>query len=242
MKHRLLNSVMTREVVTVRPEVPVKEAAALLARHRISGLVVVDGEERVQGVLSLTDLTLRQAAAGGEPPPWYRRIAPGSRRERTARRKAAARTAGELMSAPAVTATARQNVVDAARSMAAHRVERLPVIDEEDRLAGIVTRSDLLGVFLRPDHEIREEIIHEVLVHALWLPPQYLRVQVREGAVTLRGRLPRRSEIPIAVRLTARVDGVASVAEDLGYEEDDSHLQPSDRALHGITEEWIRKL
>ncbi|WP_461026089.1 BON domain-containing protein, partial [Streptomyces sparsus] len=153
-----------------------------------------------------------------------------------------ARTAGELMTSPAITVGPRASVVAAARLMAARGVERLPVIDEEGRLAGIVTRRDLLGVFLRSDEEIRREVINEVLVHALWLPPQHLRVDVGNGVVTLTGTLPRRSEIRVAERLTERVDGVVSVVADLGYEEDDSHLQPSERALHGIAEEWIRKL
>ncbi|MDK1472239.1 CBS domain-containing protein [Streptomyces sp. 549] len=243
MKHRLIASVMTRDVVAVERGTPLKEAADLLARHRVSGLPVVDEDEQVLGVVSLTDLTLRQAGQGIDPPAgWVARLSRGARRDHALRAKAGARTAGELMSSPAVTVGPRQTVVDAARLMAAHNVERLPVIDEEGRLTGIVTRRDLLGVFLRSDEEIRREVIDEVLVRALWLPPQYLRVDVREGVVTLTGKLPRRSEIRIAERLTERVDGVAGVIAELGYEEDDSHLQPTERALHGIAEEWMRKL
>ena len=52
---------------------------------------------------------------------------------------------------------ADDTIVEAARTMARNKVERLPVLDEEDRLVGIVTRRDLLKVFLRPDSEIRAE-------------------------------------------------------------------------------------
>ncbi|SFC43277.1 CBS domain-containing protein [Streptomyces aidingensis] len=242
MHHRVIGQIMNRDVVTVEADTPVKQAAALLARNGISGLPVVDDDDRVLGVLSKTDLTLRQAAQGTEPPSWWQtRLAPGARRERIARQKAGARTAGELMTSPAITVHARQSIAEAARVMAAGGVERLPVIDEEGRLAGIVSRSDLLRVFLRPDGEIRDEVVQEVLVRTLWLPPDSLRVEVDDGVVTLNGTVSRRSEAGIAVRLTGRVDGVVSVVDELAWEEDDSGLPPGERAMHGIAEEWLRR-
>ncbi len=85
-------------------------------------------------------------------------------------------------------------------------------------------------------------MIDEVLVRTLWLAPQTVGVDVHNGVVALSGKLQRRSEAVLAARLTARVDGVVSVTDRLGYQEDDSHLRPSEQALHGITEEWLRKL
>ncbi|WP_165989777.1 CBS domain-containing protein [Streptomyces sp. YIM 98790] len=243
MHHRVIGQIMNRDVVTVQADTPVKEAAALLASHGISGLPVVDDDDRVLGVLSKTDLTLRQAAQGAEPPPWWHsRLVRGARRDRIARQKARARTAGELMTSPAVTIGARQSLAEGARVMAADDVERLPVIDEEGRLAGIVSRSDLLRVFLRPDQEIRAEIVQDVLVRTLWLAPESIRVEVDGGVVTLAGTLSRRSEAGIALRLTGRVDGVVSVVDELEWEEDDSGIRPAERAMHGIAEEWIRRL
>ncbi|KOG70139.1 MULTISPECIES: CBS domain-containing protein [Streptomyces] len=242
MKHRLIDQVMNRDVVTTSPEVPFKEVADLLARHAISGVPVVDRDDKVLGVVSETDLMSHQAARDDDAPrPWYalRRRAKSARAART---KAGGRTAGDLMTSPAVTIGPRRTVAEAARTMAAHRVERLPVIDEEGRLMGIVTRSDLLSVFRRPDGEVRDEIVEDVLVRTLWLAPHTIDVRVLDGVVTLTGKLQRRSEVPIAIRLTGRVDGVVSVIDHLSYQEDDSHLRPTEQALHGITEEWLRKI
>ncbi|MEN2423948.1 CBS domain-containing protein [Streptomyces rimosus] len=242
MKHRLIDQVMNRDVVTTSPEVPFKEVADLLARHAISGVPVVDRDDKVLGVVSETDLMSHQAAQDDDAPrPWYalRRRANSARAART---KAGGRTAGDLMTSPAVTIGPRRTVAEAARTMAAHRVERLPVIDEEGRIMGIVTRSDLLSVFRRPDEEVRDEIVEDVLVRTLWLAPHTIDVRVHDGVVTLTGKLQRRSEVPIAIRLTGRVDGVVSVTDHLSYQEDDSHLRPTEQALHGITEEWLRKI
>ncbi len=242
MKHRLIDQVMNRDVVKTLPDAPFKEVADLLARHAISGVPVVDRDDKVLGVVSETDLMFHQAAQDDDAPrPWYV-PARRSRSARTARAKAGARTARDLMSSPAVTIGPRQTVTEAARTMAAHHVERLPVIDEEGRLMGIVTRSDLLAVFRRPDEEVRDEIVDDVLVRTLWLAPHTIDVRVHDGVVTLTGKLQRRSEVPIAIRLTGRVDGVVSVVDHLSYQEDDSHLRPTEQALHGITEEWLRKI
>lgn len=293
MKHRMIDQVMSRDVIRAGPGDAYQDVARLLARHAISGVPVVDDDDKVLGVISETDLIYRQAsqgkgqepgqgqgqgrdegrgqgpgpgpgpagpAAGGPgepaasrspalsrpPGPWYARapisgLAQLTRRGRRDRTKARAGTADQLMSAPARTIGPRQSVAEAARVMAAHHVERLPVVDDEGRLMGIVTRSDLLSVFRRPDERIRDEIIEEVLVRTLWLAPHTIDVEIRDGVATLTGTLRRRSEAAIAVRLTGRVDGVVSVIDHLGYQEDDSHLRPTEQALHGITEQWLRR-
>ncbi|MEU1663831.1 CBS domain-containing protein [Streptomyces sparsogenes] len=198
MKHRKIGNVMTDEVVRVGSGAPPQEVTELLARHRIGGVPVVDEDDKVLGVVSGTDL----------------------------RAESGARAVGELMSRPAVTVRPQDSVVDAARTMARNGVERLPVIDEEDRLVGIVTRRDLLGVFLRPDHEIRAEVIDEVLVRSLWLPPQAVDVTVTEGVVLLEGQVERHSEVPIAVRMAGQVDGVVAVVDRLTYRVEDAPPGP----------------
>ncbi|MFE6196135.1 CBS domain-containing protein [Streptomyces sp. NPDC057838] len=243
MKHHEVSSVMTTDVVRVTYGTPFKEVARLLARHRISGLPVVDDDQRVIGVISETDLMLRQADIPDPLRPARRfRWAALTRGARRQAAKARARTAGLLMSAPPVTAHAGDTIVQAARTMARRRVERLPVVDEDDRLVGIVTRRDLLQVFLRPDPEIRREVIEEVLARALWLGPRGVDVSVVDGVVTLDGCLERKSETEIAVSMTRRIDGVVAVTDRLTYRLDDSHLRPGEPALHGVTEDWLRKL
>ncbi|TXS78991.1 CBS domain-containing protein [Streptomyces sp. me109] len=242
MRQDKVGSVMATEVVTARYGTPFKEVARLLHEHRISGLPVIDEDDKVLGVISETDLMVRQAAI---PDPYEtpRRFRfPGL--TRSARRQAAkghARTAEQLMSVPPVTVHADGTIAEAARTMARSRVERLPVVDDEDRMVGIVTRRDLIQVFLQPDDVIRREVIDEVLVRALWMTPSTVEVGVHEGVVTLVGHVERRSEAEIAVSMTDRIDGVVAVLDKLTYRMDDSHVRPDEPALQGVTETWLRK-
>ncbi|WP_243714394.1 BON domain-containing protein [Actinomadura bangladeshensis] len=187
---------MTSDVVTVASDASIKEVIATLADHGISGAPVVDAERRVIGVVTEADLLMLE--------------------------RAEARTAGKAMSSPAVTTTAGTTVTEAARSICRHGFKRLPVVDPDGRLVGIVSRADLLSVFLRTDAQIHSEVTHEIVIQSLWLDPAEVEVSVREGVVTLRGRVPLASLIPIAERLTASVYGVVQVINELDYDEDDS--------------------
>ncbi|TLQ47989.1 CBS domain-containing protein [Streptomyces marianii] len=213
---------MTPDVVQACQETPLKDVARLLARHRISGLPVVDADDKVLGMISETDLVRRQAAQARRAQGIRSRLPALRRRTRVAAAEARAMTAGQLMSTPAITVHPEQRVADAARVMERHQVGRLPVVDEEDRLIGIATRRDLLRVFLRTDEEIQQEIIDEVLTHAMCLPRRTVIVSVHDGTATLAGRLERRSDIPVAVRLSWRVDGVVGVMNSLTFRVDDS--------------------
>ncbi|MFF3906377.1 CBS domain-containing protein [Streptomyces sp. NPDC001848] len=244
MKHNKVGSVMTTDVVSAEYRTPFKEVARLLADRRISGLPVVDDDDKVIGVVSETDLVTRQSEALGTDGTRRRfRFAAG--RTPGARRQAArsrAFTAGQLMTAPPVTVHAEETIAEAARTMVQHHVERLPVLDEEDRLVGIVTRRDLLQVFLRPDAEIRGEVIEEVLVGTLRLAPTAVDVFVVEGVVTLTGRLARRSETEIAVSMTKQIDGVVAVIDQLTYRFDDSRLSPGEWSPRGLAHDRQRDL
>jgi CBS-domain-containing membrane protein len=125
------------------------------------------------------------------------------------------------MSAPAVCARPEWTVVEAARLMEVQNVKRLPVVDETDKLLGIVSRSDLLRVFLRRDDAIHEEINRDVLQRTMGLAPSEVTVEVREGQVSLGGSVEFKSLIPIIERLCRSVDGVVSVAEHVAYRTDD---------------------
>ncbi|MFI6620217.1 CBS domain-containing protein [Streptomyces sp. NPDC050528] len=243
MKHNKVGSVMTTEVVRATYGTPFKEVARLLGEHRISGLPVVDEDDQVIGVVSETDLMAHQAEAPDPYEPKKRfRFADLTRSAKRRAAKATARTAGQLMTAPPVTVHADDTIVEAARTMAKHRVERLPVLDEENRLVGIVTRRDVLQVFLRPDAEIRGEVVSEVLVRALWLAPSAIDVSVAEGVVTLSGHMERKSETEIAVSMVRQIDGVVAVVDKLSYRTDDSRIQPEDQQYHGVSETWLRHL
>lgn len=227
---------MTKDVVSVSPRTPFKDVAGLLAEHDISGLPVVDDDAGVLGVISESDLMLRQATLSAEPSPARRR--PWRRAGERRCGDPPASTAEGLMSHPAITVHADDTIAQAARTMARHRIERLPVVDADGRLAGIVTRRDLLRVFLRPDEDIRREVVSDVVVGTMWLTPGTLEVHVLDGVVTLKGQLERRSEAAVLLRLTAQVDGVVSAVDELTYRVDDSRPpRPPEQTLLGLAED-----
>ncbi|MFD5891733.1 CBS domain-containing protein [Streptomyces sp. NPDC060334] len=207
MKHINVADLMTDEVVSVTPDTAFKEVAKLLAQHDISGLPVLDDEDRVVGVVSQTDL-LARAAATHVP------------RQDTAPSRSL--TAGDVMSAPAISVHAAETAADAARLLTRRGIERLPVVDEEDRLVGIVTRMDLLRLFVRPDAEIRRRIVEEVLTEVLDVPGGDVEVHVVDGIVALGGCLERQSQLPSLVSLVKQVDGVVSVESRVTARNDDT--------------------
>jgi CBS domain-containing protein len=222
---RRVRDVMTWEVVAVGEQATFKEIAATMAEHRVSALPVLDAEGRVAGIVSEADLLLKEEFA--ERPARGRLLQGG--RQRAERAKAAGATAAELMTAPAVTVGPDATVTEAARLLHRHGIKRLPVVDPAGPLLGIVSRADLLKIFLRSDREIAQEVRQHVLVRSMWLDPDDVQVEVRDGVVTLTGQLERRSLIPIVVSFVRGLDGVVDVVDRLTFELDDSTIMvPSD--------------
>jgi CBS-domain-containing membrane protein len=216
---------MAVEVVTVDEHAAFKEVARLLTECRVSALPVLDGQGRVVGVVSEADLLLKEEFPEGPP---RGRLFQGRRRRET-RAKAAAGTAAKLMTSPAVTIGPDASVAEAARLLHRHGIKRLPVVDPAGPLLGILSRADLLKVFLRSDAAIAAEVRRQVLVRAMWIDPDTVAVEVRDGVVTLTGQLERRSLIPITVDLVRGLDGVVGVVDRLSFEFDDSEIMvPSD--------------
>jgi CBS domain-containing protein len=223
MRHRKIGELTTREVVGVGGDAPFKEIVRILSQHRVTAVPVVDGENRAIGVVSEGDL-LREAtdraAAPGDGPGDGPAV-PGL--EAWERAKAESTRAEESMSAPPVCARPDWTAVEAARLMEVQEVKRLVVDDEADRLVGIVSRRDLLGIFLREDEDISREITEDILTGTLGLDPAGLSVEVRDGRVELSGEVPYRGMIPAMERRCAMVDGVVSVSRTrLRHEKDDT--------------------
>ncbi|MFD5393264.1 CBS domain-containing protein [Streptomyces sp. NPDC127097] len=210
MEHRTISELMTRKVASVQLDTPFKDIAQKLADSAVSAVPVLDSLGRPAGVVSEADL-LRKAAdqsdlSGRTPLPHL---------EAWERARAEGRTASELMSAPAVCAHPEWTVVEAARLMEVQHLKRLPVVDETDVLLGIVSRSDLLRVFLRKDRSIQEEITREVIGRTARLGAAGVTAEVERGQVALHGSVENTLLIPVLVRMCASVDGVVSVTEDL---------------------------
>ena len=210
---------MTTPVVTATEAMPFRDLAALLYARDIGAVPVVAPAGQLLGVVSRPDLipkTAGLAAAAG--------LRPGFGSRRRERRRALARTAGELMTVPAVTVAPQATVEQAARLMRRHRVGRLPVtFSLAGRLAGIVTRSDLLRVYRRPGEEIRAEIETEVLPRVRGADPRRLAVSVRDGVVSISGRVEARSAVARLVSAVLAVEGVVGVDERVGFDLDDRY-------------------
>jgi CBS domain-containing protein len=209
----VVREVMTRRVLTVDEDTPLKDVAALMLQHRISGLPVVDGD-RVLGVVSETDVLFKERGSEISRRGFF------GRRLRLSTpailRKCAARTAGEAMTAPAITIAGRAGVGDAAALMLEHGVNRLPVADE-GRLVGIVTRADLVRAFTRSDDEIERELQDDVALRTLWISPESVGIDVSGGEVQLRGQVENELAADALVALAQRVPGVVAVESHLKW-------------------------
>ena len=217
--HERVRDVMTTFVVTVNRMTPYKEIAVQMAEHKISAVPVLILGRHVAGVVSEADLlsVLDKRARDAQ-------LEPGGRLHRHAGdKKHRALTAGELMTSPAITIHPDATLPAAARLMNSRHLKRLPVVDSSTsifggNLIGIVSRCDLLSVFLRPDEDIAREV-SQMLTQILLADPASITVQVRNGIVTLAGQLGSAGKddlIRAAVRLTWDIDGVVSVVNKLG--------------------------
>jgi CBS domain-containing protein len=207
-----VEQLMTAPAVTVPPEMPLKEVAALLVRRRISGVPVVQGE-KVLGVLSEADILEKGRGQAAAPSHGLLGWILGNDEEDT-RIKLEARTAGEAMSAPAVTIESWHSPSAAAGVMMERGVKRLPVL-KHGRLVGIVSRGDLVRAFARSDAEIEHDVRLEVVLRTVLIPPDEIDVQVRGGEVTLRGEVDTGFPAELLLQEVGRVPGVVAVRSQL---------------------------
>ncbi len=206
-----VKDVMTTHVVAVRLKATYKDMATRLREFRVSAFPVLDDDNKVVGVVSEADLLTKEAleysthgVAGG--------ILHG--RERA---KAAAVTAADLMTKPPVTIGPDETVAHAARLMYSRKVKRLPVVDDRGRLVGIVSRADVLSVFSRPDAEIRQDIIENVIIGTVLTDPARFVVTVDNGIVTVEGNPENASVGRDMIEEIRHVEGVVSVRDMLSY-------------------------
>jgi CBS-domain-containing membrane protein len=214
---KTVKDVMTRTVVVVRDSTPFKELVRRMQEHRVSAVPVVDEDGRAIGIVSEADLILKEDTFLEGGPHLFE-----SRHHRIEREKHSAGAAGALMTSPAVVVGPEASLAEAARLMTKHAVKRLPVVGADARVMGIVSRSDLLKVFLRSDAEILRAIREDVIRRTLWIDPLTIRVVVREGVATLEGQVERRSLVPVLIGLVHAIDGVVGVENRLSFMIDDT--------------------
>jgi CBS-domain-containing membrane protein len=202
-----VRDVMMTEVVIAHKDDTYKQIASLMSEHKVGEIPVLGRDRLVAGVVSEADLIRKQERH-------YRRAGTGLRgRTRHERAQAEGRSAAELMTAPAITIHPDAPIGAAARLMNGHHIKLLPVVDPAGKLIGVVTRSHLLSVFLRPDTEVADEV-RAVLSNVLLDDADAVTVTAKDAAITLSGTLPP-DLIQAAVRLAGDVDGVVTVVNSL---------------------------
>jgi len=209
--------VMTIDPLTVRSETSLKDAAAILAHEQISGLPVVDADNHVVGVLSEGDVLFKERGEVGKKgllARWLEHPLPDDDA------KIDARTVGEAMTAPVVTIGPKRPLAEAANTMIDQGVKRLPVVDPEGKLIGIVTRADLVRAFVRSDEEIAAEIRDDVIRRTLWIAPESVEVTVEGGEVRLTGEVETKADAELIPAFIQRVPGVVSVLSKLRWHEE----------------------
>jgi CBS domain-containing protein len=209
-----VKDVMTTHVVAVRANAPFKEMAARLREHRVSAFPVLDEDNKVIGVVSEADLLAKEALEYSIPG-----MMSGILHHRE-QAKASGLTAADLMTKPPVTIGPREPVTHAARLMYARRVKRLPVVDDDGRLVGIVSRADVLSVYSRPDEAIRQAVINEVIIGTVLTDPARFQVTVKDGVVTVAGTPENVSVGRDMIEEIRHVEGVVAVRDRLDYPPD----------------------
>jgi CBS domain-containing protein len=219
MNAQLVRDVMTKDVVTVRSFAPFREIAQAMLAHDVGALPVVDSMGHAIGIVSRTDLIAKEAVPDTGGAALWQALSPEGRKTQ-ARQEAT--SAARLMSVKLVTVHPDAGITRAAYLMRRHEVTHLPVVDENNLVVGIVSRADLLRVFMRDDAEIREDVVRDVLIGALDAERGAVEIRVEDGVVTLEGAFDHASTAAHAVRATRAVPGVVDVVDKLAWTVDDS--------------------
>jgi len=219
-----VSDVMTNLVVTFKRGDSIQDAARRLLENRISGGPVVESG-RLVGVISEADLV----AAYSPPAPARRRSPPVDPLMFLVRgsfpRHLHHTTLGDVMTSDVITISPHASLWEAATLIDRHGVRRLPVIDEDGYVVGIVARADLVRSMARGDDEIKSSVRKsvEVLGKENFAA---LEVSVSKGSVTISGIADRKSTRDLAGRITSQVPGVLEVSNELDWQWDDSGVKP----------------
>jgi len=212
--------VMSAPVFTVSPSTPYKQMVQLMAEHAVSALPVIDERGVLVGIVSEADLLVKETR-----PERHRVLWTETGHDRRQADKAEATVAAEVMTPHVLTVHVAMPLARAARIMQEHSVKRLPVVDDDNALVGIVSRSDLLKPFLRADADIRADVLETVLPRWLLIDPSEVVVDVTDGSVTLTGKVERSSEVEMIDHVLPRLEGVVSIDNRLEFGFDDLSLK-----------------
>jgi CBS domain-containing protein len=214
-----LHEIMTRDVITIGSDAPLKEAARRMVEAGISGLPVTDDSGNLVGIITEADFVKKEANRRAKKRArllqWLDRDGVPDRHQ----------TVGDVMTEEVISLDVDADTTAAARLMQRANIKRVPVLSGDGRLAGLVSRRDLLRVFARSDADIRDEIADHVMLGVLWIDPKLVEVVCDDGNVALTGKVETRSDANLLAELAGRVDGVVSVIDHLTWEVDNTRVE-----------------
>lgn len=231
MTRLTVRDVMNPDPVTVTTRTPFKQLVALLAGEGLAGLPVLTRQGEVAGLVTEADLLKKQ---GFLPIPGAPR--PVRRAYRARWSRATGDCAGEVMTTRPLSIRPEATVAEAARLMDRQHCACLPVVDPSGKLAGTITARDLLRVFLRPDSQIRDDVLLEIRAGRFAAAPGSMTADVEDGVVTVSGRVQRKSMLPLALAVIRGIDGVVDVEGQLTYVIDDTRVTAAGHQATEATE------
>lgn len=239
MRRVKVEDVMSSTVVAAAEQTGYKELVQLMSESRVSGVPVIDGDGRLVGIVTEADLLLAEEGERKRLLLWWlthpKRLAALAREAEGVR-------ASDIMTRQVITAGPDDTVHEAAKKMLDAMVKRLPVVDDDGRVVGIVSRRDLLQPYLRHDEEIRAEITEDVILRTMSIDPKTITVEVGDGLVHLHGRVDSKSEKDLILELVRRVDGVVGVDDHLTFAVNDRNSPPVGISPPlGWSENWVRR-
>ena len=216
-----VRDIMTTDPISVRGDTRLKEAARIMVGNNVSGLPVIDDTGRLIGIVTEGDF-LRQEASRDRP---YRLSLLDALFGEGETEALVAETVAEVMTEKVATIGPDATIGEAARVMSARRVKRLPVVEGGGALVGIISRSDVVSAFTKPDDVIEDEVREDIIRRLLFLDPESVEVSVRDGVVRLDGELENRTEVQLLEELSRRITGVVKVESRLTYTVDDRRIE-----------------
>lgn len=217
---------MASEVISVQRDTALRQAARIMVEHGISGLPVTDDEDTLVGIISEGDFLRKEVDRGALTSTGLLGLLFDDRES-----LAEAEMVGEVMSDNVFTISPDATLVEAARTMATHGVKRLPVVDRDGKLVGIISRRDIVNAFTRPDELIEDEIREDILKRLLFLDPDLVDSEVSGGVVKISGELPTRSDVRLLEAMVQRTDGVIRAELDLTWKVDDTQVSTGQAPL-----------
>jgi CBS-domain-containing membrane protein len=214
-----VRDVMTTTVVTAGPDTPFVQLVDLMLRHGISGIPILDDDENLIGIVTEADLVSKEAY-GGRRRPLGLAAGMAFQHENVWATKAGGLTAEAIMSSPVRTVHADDLLRLAAARMVATGVKRLPVVSDEGRVVGIVSRFDVLRAFHRTDGELALEV-QQVLDDPLRTPRGHKITHAEhEGVVTLYGTVRLPSHVRVVETTIRGLAGVVDVVDHMTVAEE----------------------